>query len=56
MGLFDKIKKGLVSEEDRINQSHLRNFFVIAISEKISDNDFSYIEKIGIKLKLTRWV
>lgn len=54
MGIFDRIKKGLVSNEDRINQSHIRNFFLIAISEKISDNDFLYIEKVGDELKLSK--
>lgn len=54
MGIFDRIKKVLVSDEDRIKQSHIRNFFLIAISEKISDNDFLYIEKVGDKLKLSK--
>lgn len=54
MSIFDRIKKGLISEEDKINQSHLRNLFLIAISEKISDEDFKYLENVGDKLKLSK--
>ena len=54
MGIFDKIKKSLVSEEDRINQSHIKNLFIIAISGQISDSDFKFIEKRGAELKLSK--
>lgn len=55
MSIFDKIRKNFISEEDNINQSHLRNFFLIAISGgEISDKDYMYIENLGIELKLSK--
>lgn len=55
MGIFDRIKKNFVSDEDKINQSHLRNFFLIAISgKKISDKDYQFIENLGIELNLSK--
>lgn len=55
MSIFDRIRKNFISEEDKINQSHLRNFFLIAISGgKVSDKDYLYIENLGIELKLSK--
>lgn len=58
MGIFDKLKKKFLSQEDRINQAHLRNFFIIAVAGvdvgNVSEKDYYFIESLGQKLNLSK--
>jgi len=55
MGIFGNIKKRFISESDKINQSHLRNFYIIAITgDKVSDEDYRFIENLGMELQLSK--
>ncbi len=55
MGFFDKIKKGFISETDKINQSHLQKFVFLAMAGgNISEEDYQFMEKIGKDLNLSK--
>lgn len=55
MGLFDKLKKNFRSEKDKINQSHLRHFVIIAMATgKVTDEDYQFIENMGYELGLSK--
>ncbi len=59
MGLFKKITDNLVSKSDRMKQSHLRNFYLIAImgskkGELVSDEDYQFIENLGLEAGLSK--
>lgn len=59
MGLFKKLTDNFVSKSDRMKQSHLRNYYLIAIvgrkkGELVSDEDYKFIEKLGLELGLSK--
>jgi len=48
MGLFGKIKNQLNSPELKSKKSHIRNLFVIALSDgELHNNEFEFILHIG---------